>query len=156
MTRRTLLLAAALVLLVPEAASAFFLSCNVSATDVRFGSYTTDRLRTTGAVTVSCRGTGTNNPYVIALGKGSSPVYSDRTLRMGRQSLSYNLYTDSAHTRVWGDGGGGTETVTRLMTFRHDLLGPISQTTTVFAQLPAQGLPRPGRYVDAIVVLVIF
>jgi spore coat protein U-like protein len=67
----------------------------------------------------------------------------------GANRLSYNLYTDSAFTQVWGDGTGGT-----MFKSGQIVLGPppsVDILVSVFAKLPAQSLPAGGGYSDSIV-----
>ena len=157
MSLRTLPFAITLAALIPQTASAFIFSCDVSATDMAFGRYSGGEVTSTGGITVACNGTGSGdgNRYIVTLSRGSSLTYLDRKLRSGLRSLSYNLYTDPAHTRVWGDGGGGTDVVARTMNFR-GAFGEVSQTSTVYGKIPAQPLPRGGIYLDVIVAVVVF
>ncbi len=157
MIRRGLAAAAlVLVLLAPAAAHATILACLVSATGVAFGTYTGDRISTTGEITLICVGTGNapTNPYSVSLSTGQSPNYDPRLMALGSDTLQYNLYTDSLRNVIWGDGTGRTRAVTGRMDFQPPQLGRVA--LTVEALLPRQPTPPPGRYSDTIVVTVEF
>lgn len=145
-------LAAVLLLLLPATATAAISSCTLSATTVAFGVFSGTQRTTTGTITVTCRGAGTNNPFSVALSTGSG-TYATRTMKSGTNSLPYNLYTDLAHTIIWGNGTGGTQVVSGRITFPPS---PISVPETVFGLLPAQPIPVPGSYLDTIIATVTF
>lgn len=61
-------------------------------------------------------------------------------------TLKYQLYQDSGHATIWGNGtnGGSSQNVTADGT---------QQTLTVYARLLAQSnLPAAGQYSDTVVV----
>lgn len=129
--------------------SAQGLGCTISATSVSFGSYnvfTGTPLDATGTVTYQCL---LGLQIVITLGRGSSPVFIPRTMRKGTESLNYNLYRDSTRMTVWGDGTGGTSTLTAAA-----LLLPV--TVSVFGRVPARQDVSAGAYSDTVIVTVIF
>lgn len=86
-------------------------NCLITAQDMNFGTFelldTTDQ-QTTSDILVRCTN-GTS--YGIALSVGSG-TFENRTLLNGSDALAYNLYTDAAHTKVWGDDSGNTDIVT--------------------------------------------
>lgn len=129
--------------LVPELAEAA--RCRVSATGVAFGLWTQSAMTAAGTVTVNCNG-GDSASYTIALGAGSSGTFSARTLLSGANRLIYDLYADSTHTQIWGDGTGGTATVA----------GSESGTYTIYGLIPMQTAPAPGTYSDTITVTVAY
>jgi spore coat protein U-like protein len=141
-----------LLLFVPSVAYAA-VSCTVSATSVAFGTYiggTTSN--STGTISVNCKSAASAN-VSIALSTGGNGSYSPRKMSSGVNRLSYNLYSNASHTTVWGDGTGGTATVSATIT-----ISPPSTTAnfTVFGQIPSQAGPAPGAYSDSIIVTVTF
>ncbi len=157
---RRALLAAAFVIAVPAAAEAA--SCTVSATGVSFGTYiptSSSPTDNTGTTTVTCSATSQTVQYSIALNAGQNSGGSFSNRRMGNGSsgayLSYQLYSDSTRTTVWGDGSGGTSTVS-------DSYGCVtcvnqSRTYTLYGRLSGgQFSASPGLYSDTITVIVTF
>jgi spore coat protein U domain-containing protein, fimbrial subunit CupE1/2/3/6 len=150
------LLLAALCILVPAAARAA--SCTISGTGVAFGTYIpsspgpTDN---TGTVTVTCTALFQTVQYSIALNAGvnSGGSFANRRMSNGAAFLLYQLYSDSTHTTIWGDGTGGTVTVS-------DSYGCFfcntSRNYTVFGRIPALQWVNPGLYSDTIVATVTF
>lgn len=145
MTRR--LFAAALMLLLPAAARA---QCTVTAVPVDFGTYlpfsaTPDDA--TGSVRITC--TTLIAGYTIALGPGGGTVPA-RRMASGSATLLYQLYTTAARTTVWGNGTGGSVTVSGGCVLL------CNQTHTVYGRIPARQVARPGTYVDTITVTITF
>jgi spore coat protein U-like protein len=71
-------------------------------------------------------------------------------MKNGVNSLNYNPYTTAAHTTVWGDGTGSTQTVT---------IGPyrrvhLPQSITVYGLIPALQNAALGPYTDSITAIV--
>jgi len=142
--------------LLPQTASALA-NCSTSATTIPFGSYNpfaagnTDR---SGTVTVSCSLGGLISllvSYTIKLSPGLYGSYATRKLASGGNRLNYNLYTSAAYSTVWGNGTGGTGTVSDGY-----LLGltTTNRNYTVYGRLPAlQNLPS-GAYSDTITITV--
>jgi spore coat protein U-like protein len=99
-----------------------------------------------GSITVNCRG-GTSS-FVMSLSSGLSNSYISRIMMNGANSLNYNLYTNAGRTLVWGDGSGGSLTLTGL--------GNGKTTLNVFGQIPPGQNAKVGIYTDNIVVTVNF
>jgi spore coat protein U-like protein len=99
-----------------------------------------------GSITVNCRG-GTSS-FVMSLSSGLSNSYVSRTMMNGANSLNYNLYTNAGRTLVWGDGSGGSVTLSGL--------GNGKTTLNVFGQIPPGQNAKVGFYSDNIVVTVNF
>ena len=155
MTRaaRLATLAGFLLLLAPAAAHALVFNCIVTASDINFGTFSGTRLTATGTVTITCSGL-LNNQVQVKLSTGSSGTFANRTMRNGVRNLSYNLYTNAAATQIFGDGTGGSQTVSVPINFT--IISPpgpeVTGKVTVFAVLPAQATPPVGVYSDTIVV----
>jgi spore coat protein U-like protein len=146
---RAIVLATLLLLLGTNAAHAAP-SCTPSSTGVAFGIFRGALLTTVGSVRLTCTGTGTGNGnYTLMLSTGSSAAYATRTMRNGASSLSYNLFRDSARTQIWGNGIGGSVTVTGQVQMK----GAPSVTVDVpiYGRIPAQTRPAAGTYSDAII-----
>jgi spore coat protein U-like protein len=138
----------AALLLLPGAARA---ACTVSVSSgLGFGSYdvfATTPLDSTGAVMLKCSGAYTS-PVVVAMTRGSSAVFIPRTLKNGTQSLEYNIYGDSAHTLIWGDGSSGTVQCYVSYTGTYQLSIPVYGRVTAGQDVGA------GNYSDTITVVV--
>jgi hypothetical protein len=63
--------------------------------------------------------------------------------------ISYNLYTTSAHSTIWGDGTGGSITVTGSDT-------TTTKNYTIYGQLPTPQGVTPNTYTDTITVTVTY
>lgn len=142
-------LVACLVLLGAKPARA---ACTVSSTPLAFGTYNvfgTTPLDSTGTVTYTCQRNDAR--ITVSLGTGSSGNYTTRTLRLGTQTLNYNIYTSSAFTGLWGNGTGGTY-------YWYDPDPPDNRAVaiTMYGRIPAQQDVTAGAYTDTIQVLVNF
>jgi spore coat protein U-like protein len=135
-------------------------ACSASTTAVAFGAYNplaTAHLDISGAVRVRCGGVlGLFVPYEIELGKGSyGASHASRLMANGSQRLQYNLYTDSARMTVWGDGSGGSQTLSDSVTIV--LLGGTSNDHPVYGRIPrGQTSLPPGAYSDTVTVTVTY
>lgn len=133
-----------------------FCSCTVTATGVSFGNYnplSTTNVNSTGSIRVRCTLIAAlSGSYTISLSAGASNSYTQRSLRNGSSSLGYNLYTNSARNQIWGNGTGGSSSVTQSFA----ALLSIDQTTTIYARIPpSQNVPG-GVYGDTITVTVTY
>ena len=122
-------------------------SCTVTPQSVNFGPYdslTRAAVDGVGSVFVNCDGTA---GFAVSLGQGGSGTFAPRSMSSGQSDMTYNLYTGSARTTVWGDGSGGTLTVGGSGT---------SSEFTVHGRIDAgQNLPA-GTYTDTVVVTVTY
>lgn len=133
--------------------AAYSAACTVTATSHAFPDYfplSGNAVNTTSDVTVECSGV-LDLVITVSLSAGSSGSYAPRKMYKGADTLNYNLYTNSGHTTVWGDGTGGTSVVSYLLVplvLNH-------RTDTVFGGVPAsQTNAVPGFYSDTITVTV--
>lgn len=141
-------------------------TCSVSAVGVSFGSYdpfsplTTDA---TGQVIVECGPStltetlvGFSVSYVAALSPGSAGSFQPRRMQSGGSVLDYNLYRDSARSAIWGNGSGGTNTVSGSLGALLPLGQTVSRTHTVYGRIfPQQNIPA-GAYTDTLTVTLTF
>lgn len=127
-------------------------NCSATSTTVNFGSYLPSNaagLSSTGVITLSCN---RNGSYSIALSTGQSGTFNPRYMSGGSpiNHLNYNLYTDVAHTILWGDGTGGTS----VATGSYSKNAPV--TITVYGLLPAGQNVGAGTYTDSITATVTY
>lgn len=121
-------------------------SCTVSSSGVNFGSYDTlsgAETDSTGTVRLRC---DESVSATIALSSGSGSIAS-RKMSSGRDELSYNLYTNAQRNVIWGDGTGGSNTVTvQGDTVDYPIYGVIASRQRVTA----------GGYTDTIMLTVTY
>lgn len=134
-------------------------SCSITADPLDFGNYNPlsgANVDATGNVTVECGALvlGAFFSYEVTLSTGASGNAAGRTMSNGSGTMSYNLYTDSSRTVVWGDGSGGTGTITNSYTL--SILFPRSDDFPVYGRLPSGQNAETGSYSDTIVATVIF
>ncbi len=153
---RRAVLAAALVLLLPQAADANIRSCSVSVGLLTFGTFSGSQINATNRIALTCNGTGNSNanPFTVALSEGGSNTFLDRFMFSGFNQLHYNLYIDPAHTLIWGSGAGQTRLQSGAFDFRGNI-GTVTTNLTVYGEVQAQTLPTAGVYADLIVVTVV-
>jgi spore coat protein U-like protein len=130
-------------------------ACTVSATGVAFGAY--DPMSpapddSAGDVTLVCH-PSVHGP-VVALGAGIAGLLSPRAMSSGAATLDYNLYTSAAYSLVWGDGVGGSATVT--LSGGTVSAGQRTFTRTIYGRIPPGQQVPAGTYTDTIMVTVIF
>lgn len=146
-------LAAALVVMLGAATPSE--ACTISATGVAFGSYdprATGPDDGTGSINIACH--PDDSSVNIALSAGGSSSFASRRMASGSAQLNFNLYTSSSRTVVWGDGSGGTSTVT--LTNGSVSAGVRRFSANIFGRIPALQNVRAGTYVDTIVVTATF
>jgi spore coat protein U-like protein len=125
----------------------------VTATAMSFGNYNAASPGATTAnstITVSCVDASRELPAItVALSTGGSGTYAPRSMSSGANTLDYNIYTSAAFTSVWGNGTGGTVTITDNPTVN-------SVSFTAYGQVPAGQYVTPGSYTDTITVTVTY
>lgn len=121
-------------------------TCSVSTPGVTFGTYDVFSMKNldgVGNVAVTCDMSST---YTVALSPGGGS-FAARTMASGASRLGYNLYSDATRVTIWGDGTGGTATVSGTAT---------TANLPVYGRIPArQNLPV-GGYSDSIIVTLTF
>ena len=125
-------------------------SCTVSATAPNFGSYAPlsgASKSASGTVTVPCT---TGGSVTIKLSAGNGTFAARTLLGPSGATLQYNLYTDAAHTMIWGDGTAGTVTVSGSVPNNS------SGTATIYGFIPASQDVKVGTYSATITVTVSF
>lgn len=124
-------------------------TCTPTSTGVAFGVFPGTQITSAGSVTLTCTGTGKYS-YTVLLSTGNSGSYSNRLMKNGTNSLSYNLYRDSARTQIWGNGTGGSLTMTGNIDMKKAT--SVTVVISVYGKIPAQTKPPAGTYTDSIVV----
>lgn len=135
----------------PRAAQAAAGGCSVSASVVAFGTYSplsSAALSSTGQITFQCNSGGGTVTIMLDAGVNSGGSFANRSLSNGLGALlKYQLYTDAAHTSIWGDGKTPPTTDVTVTYVKQQ---PV--VTTVYGSLPAlQNVPA-GAYTDTITV----
>lgn len=129
-----------------ESRPALAASCSVSSSGVSFGAYDpvdAADTRGTGTIRLSCD--QSVNATVALTGGGASPL--DHAMRNGTSELAYDLYVDAQRAGVWGDGTGGSQTVSFNGTVvDHSVYGAIRARQRVTA----------GSYTDVITLTVTY
>lgn len=122
-------------------------TCGLNTQGVNFGSYdfqSSQNLDSVGHVTVTC---DVSTPYTIVLSPGLTGTFTSRIMQSGAHQLIYNLYTDLAHSSVWGDGTGSSVTVGGAGT---------NTDYPVYGSVPAGQNPYIGSYSDVVTVTLNF
>jgi spore coat protein U-like protein len=127
-------------------------ACTVTTVGVAFGAYNPQSgTPDDGTGTISVRCLFIDPAPNVALGTGSSGTYAPRRMTNGPWTLNYNLYTTAARTIVWGNGAGGTQTVTLNAPTGFPFF---TYTRTVYGRVPASQNVGAGTYNDTVVVTV--
>jgi spore coat protein U-like protein len=127
-------------------------NCSVSTTPVAFGSVDVlsgTNYDSTGTVSVTCTN-GTAWSAAAGLGTGTGATFASRKMSSGANLLNYSLYTNVGRTTIWGDGSGGTSTVSNTGT------GAV-QNFTVYGRVPlGQAAAQTGAYSDTVLVTLTY
>ena len=127
-------------------------NCSISTTPVAFGAYdpivtnATNPLDGTGTVVVTCtKGAGTR----IDLGLGSNASGTTRRMTGGGDFLTYELYTTTARTTVWGSGAAAGLTIPAAPS-------KAARTYTVYGQVAGGQDVTATSYADTVVATINF
>lgn len=126
-------------------------SCTITADNIDFGTVAdvSTAHTATGAVHVTCTGKGPIDVQLNA-GTGSGSTLGTRQLDDGAGNVvTYNLYNDSGHSTVSGDGTTGSKLFSGTST-------GAQQDLTVYAQTDAQGAKPAGTYTSTVTATVTF
>jgi spore coat protein U-like protein len=130
--------------------------CSVSSAGAAFGPFdpiSASPRDTLGTVTVTCTGSvGDAVSYTIALSPGAGS-FATRNMQSGAANIKYNLFTDSTHNVIWGDGTNGTTMVSDNYTMGATT---VSKDYTVFGEIPQQSGPIVGSYLDTVVITLTY
>ena len=127
-------------------------NCSITTTAVAFGSYdpivanAAAPLDGSGSVVVTCtKGSGTR----IDLGLGGHATGSVRKMLGGTDLLTYELYSDTGRTTVWGSGAGAGQTIVTAPNKN-------PRTFTVYGRVPAGQDVGAASYADTVVATINF
>ena len=127
-------------------------NCIITTTAVAFGSYdpivanAASPLDGTGTVVVTCtKGAGTR----IDLGLGGNASGSVRRMLGGTDFLTYELYSDSGRTTVWGSGAVAGLTIPTAPS-------KAARTYTVYGRVAAGQDVGAASYADTVVATINF
>jgi spore coat protein U-like protein len=133
-------------------------TCNAGATGEAFGTYNPfSSTATTSAstLTVTCQATiSVLVSYTIALDGGSAGSVTARSMANGTTRLPYQLYKDILYSQVWGDGTGGSSTVTDG--YLLGVVAPVVKTYVAYGSIGAGHQVAPGSYGDLITILLTY
>lgn len=128
-------------------------SCTiVSVPDLAFGDYDAVTGSLVAAATTLTFRCNPNTAYEIALDKGANPdatAFGTRAMVLGGESLGYGLYTDLAHTDLWG-AAAGVDTVTGTAP-----APPADVALPIYGNIPAGQWVTSGDYTDTAVTVTI-
>ncbi len=136
------------------AANGYAFNCSVTTTPVSFVNYDVFSYAptySTGTILVNCSSPDQHPlPVVISINSGGSGMFNPRQMRAatGTDRLNYYLFTDASRTVIWGDGTGGTSTVTNIMTRN------TPWNATIFGMVPPRQNLLTGSYSDTLLVTV--
>lgn len=123
-------------------------ACVVSASSMRFGTYTGAAASAASAITVKCTN---STPYNVGLSGGLAPgatVANRKMIGPGAALLGYSLKSDAGETINWGDTVG-VDTLSGTG-------NGSSQILSVLGQIPAAQHVVDGPYTDTIAVTVTY
>ena len=127
-------------------------NCTVSTSPLSFGNVNPisgSNADASGGITVTCTN-GTAWTAAAGVGGGTGASFASRKMSSGGNLLSYNIYTDSGRSTVWGDGTGSTATLGNTGS-------GVAQSVTVYGRVPSgQGTVPPGSYADTVAVTVTY
>jgi spore coat protein U-like protein len=118
--------------------------CTVSSEAVSFGTYdptSGNPLNAIGSISVKCT-PETLSVVKLDPGRNSGGGFGQRKMQKDGNYLNYNLYTDAACTKIWGDGTSNTFTQTG------------SSNVVVYGKIPAMQKVTPGVYNDSVTIIV--
>ncbi len=117
-------------------------TCTITANPLAFGNYSGVVLSSTTTIFVTCSKTTAYNVGLNA-GTATGATVSNRSMTGPVSALlNYKLFSNSAYTTNWGNTVG-TDTVAGTG-------NGVAQSLTVYGQVPAGQLVRPGSYSDTI------
>ncbi len=158
----TVLLAGSSLLLVPTSHAAdasgtvnisasVTTDCTVGTSTLAFGSITSTTIQSSdvdavGSVTVTCT-SGTAYTVELDVGDGTGATFASRKMTSGANLLDYSIYDSAGRTTVWGDGTGGTNTVTGTGS-------GAEQSLSAYGRIFSGQTPVAAAYTDTVAVTV--
>lgn len=128
--------------------------CNITSVPLNFGAYdpmSAVPLSATGSFNISCKPNKKTFNISLQLTPGNSGSYSPRSMASaGGGSLLYNIYANASHTAVFGDGSGGSVTMSQSVTRQ------TPWTATFYGRIPALQNVTPGLYSDLLTATILW
>ena len=121
-------------------------SCVIAPQGVSFGNYdpfSGSDLEAVGNIRLEC-------DAVVGVTTSLSPgagSYSARQMSNATSNLAYNLFTSSQRIAVWGDGSGGSDTVSATVQ---------AADFPVYGTIPARQNVTTGTYQDTVIITVTY
>ncbi len=123
-------------------------TCSVTTSPLAFGNYSSGAVNTTTPVLVTCSN-GTTYTVGLSAGGGTGATVAVRKLvGPSAATLNYSIYSDAAHTTVWGSTIG-TDTVAGTG-------NGLAQTLTAYGRIPASQTSSAGAYTDTVTVTLTY
>jgi spore coat protein U-like protein len=144
------------------AATALAIDCTVATSGVAFGAYDATLASPTdsvGNITVRCNHVGggaQKTSYTVALSAGSSGDFARRTMRAGKSTLDYNLFSSATRTQVWGNGSSGSTLVGGSLLVNPGKFTINEIVHPIYGRIPPQQSPEPGSYSDTVLITLSF
>ncbi|MDP3492047.1 MAG: spore coat U domain-containing protein [Hyphomonadaceae bacterium] len=133
-------------------------SCSVSGNPLSFGTYVptaSGNIQVAADISVTCKAFVLGLiSYEIHLGPGVHGSVSARKLSNSGSLLSYNIYTNTGRTIIWGDGTGGTGV--KGDSYLLALGASRTETVSMYGKLLAGQNVSAGSYSDTIVATVVY
>ena len=120
-------------------------ACTIGASNLAFGAYTGNTLDINSTVTANCV-TGTTYSIALNAGIGAGATTAVRKLTSGANTLNYALYSDAAHSAIWGTGPDAVS----------DTGTGTSQSKNVYGRISAGLTPVAGSYTDTVIATITF
>lgn len=120
-------------------------SCSISAAALAFGNYTSAAVDAVATISVTCS-TGTTYDIELDAGTASGATTATRAMQNGSNTLSYNIYSNSGRSTVWGlttDKVSGTGTGS-------------AQSLSAYGRIPAGQSVAAGSYSDTITATITY
>ena len=126
-------------------------SCTISATNMDFGSHSdiTAVPPTTSTITVKCN---PGTAYTVGLDAGNvgGSTLAARLMNNGVDNITFNLFTEAAHTNIWGDSA-------TTPTWVSGTGNGGNQTLTVYGDVPTSATPlSSGTYTTTITATITY
>jgi spore coat protein U-like protein len=121
--------------------------CTITAQPLPFGNYSNVSLNGTASLAVTCTN-GSAYTVILDLGTGTGATVAARKMTLNTSTLSYGLFQDSGRTVAWGPTvGTNSEAGTG---------NGLTQTLTVYGNIPAGQFVTTGNYTDTVTATINF
>jgi spore coat protein U-like protein len=132
-----------------------YAACSIAVTPMNFGAYNVFAvapLRSTGTFSVTCNEAPPPTVTITVGPSATTGIFNPRQMGKsgGGDALTYNLFTDSALTQIWGDGVTGGSVLRQKVTKNK------AWNAIVYGSLPAQQNVSAGGYADTLLVTIIW